>query len=75
MSEYEINSIQKLEKTIIDGKWSNDGLIQLIELCGGFLNLMTISEYAQKNKLSYNGVKNNRNIIVLFNNKYVVDNI
>lgn len=52
----------------------NDSLVQLIELCGSYLNLQTIAKYAKSNFLSYNGVKNFRKTITLFNQKYVIDN-
>jgi hypothetical protein len=62
--------IQKFE----DGELNNDSLVQIIELCGGYLNLKTISDYAQKNKMSYNGVKKHRKIQTVFNVKFVIDN-
>jgi hypothetical protein len=62
--------IQKFE----EGELDNDSLVQLIELCGGYLNLETIPNYAKRNKISYNGVKKHRNTIKLFNVKFVIDN-
>ena len=62
--------IQKFEEQELD----NDSLVQLIELCGGYLNLETIPNYAKRNKLSYNGVKKHRKTIKLFNVKFVIDN-
>jgi hypothetical protein len=56
------------------GELDNDSLVQLIELSGNYLNLQTISKYAKDNELSYNGVKYNREIIELFNTKFVIDN-
>ena len=53
---------------------TNNDLVQLIEHCGMFLNLKTIPDYAKDNKMSYNGVKNNREIVDIFNVKFVVDN-
>lgn len=53
---------------------NNDSLVQLIELCGEYLNLQDIPTYAKKNKLSYNGVKNHRQIKVILNKKFVIDN-
>ena len=53
---------------------SNQDLVQLIELCGSFLNLKTIPDYAKENNLSYNGVKNHRQIQIIFNIKFVIDN-
>jgi hypothetical protein len=46
-----------LVKRIENGELSNDDLVQLIELLGGYLNLSTIPNYAKLNGLSYNGVK------------------
>lgn len=70
-----INKIcDHLSQRIENGELSNADLVQLIELCGKYLNLKTISEYAKKNNMSYNGVKKARKIVKLFGNKYVIDN-
>lgn len=53
---------------------ANDDMVQLIESAGMFLNLKTIADYARDNKMSYNGVKNNRHIVTIFNVQFVVDN-
>ena len=52
----------------------NNSLLKLIELCGSYLNLQTIPNYAKENNISYNGVKNHREIVVLFDTKYVINN-
>lgn len=52
----------------------NESLVQVIELCGSFLNLKTISKYSKENNISYNGAKNFRKIIKLFDVKFVIDN-
>lgn len=57
-----------------DGELNNDALVQLIAQAGNYLNLQTISDYAKTHKMSYNGVKNNRTIITLFNVSFVIDN-
>ena len=67
------NIVHRIDELAMQGVFSNDQLVQIIELLGGYLNLMTISEYAKSHNLSYNGVKNNRQIINLFGNKYVID--
>ncbi len=56
------------------GEINNQSLVQIIELCGQYLNLQTISDYARKNKLSYNGTKNFRTVVNLFDVKFVIDN-
>jgi len=75
ISEYEKLSLNKLGESIQRGKWSSDGLVQLIELAGDFLNLQTIPDYAKSNNLSYNGVKKSRTIRKIHNVKFVIDNL
>ncbi len=53
---------------------NNESLVQIIELCGSYLNLQTIPNYAKQNSKSYNGVKNFKKIIRLFGVKFVLDN-
>jgi hypothetical protein len=53
---------------------NNDSLVQIIELAGNYLNLQTISDYAKTNHKSYNGVKKCRNVVKIFNVKFVIDN-
>ena len=61
------------EKTM-NGEFSNDDLVQFIEVAGSFLNLQTISDYAEKYSMSYNGVKKHREIVIIFKTKFVIDN-
>lgn len=56
------------------GELNNDDLVQIIELCGGYLNLRTIADYAKDENISYNGAKKFRNPITLFNTKFIIDN-
>lgn len=74
LTDYEKNIINKLGESIQYGKWSNEGLVQLIELVGSFLNLQTIPDYCKYNNITYNGVKKSRNIQRIFNVKFVIDN-
>jgi len=74
LSKKEKDIITRIDKYLYENKITNDCLVQLIELCGGYLNLKTIPNYAKDNNLSYNGVKKTRNIINLFNIKFVIDN-
>jgi hypothetical protein len=53
---------------------TNDELVQLIEHIGSYFNIATIPDYANANKMSYNGVKKFRTIKTIFNTKYVIDN-
>ncbi len=74
MNDLEQKVLNRLENLIIENKLSNDNLVQIIELCGSYLNLQTISDYSKDNKISYNGVKKCRDIREIFNVKFVIDN-
>jgi hypothetical protein len=63
-----INIDKGLEMNILQ----KEDVVQIIEHCGKKLNLSTISNYATENNMSYNGVKNFRNTIKLFNVKFVI---
>lgn len=63
-----------IENKIISGELSNKDMIQIIELCGDYLNLKTRSQYAKENNISYNGAKNFRENIELFGIKFIIDN-
>jgi transposase len=74
LTEYEKLALHKLGESIHHGRWSNEGMVQLIELVGDYLNPLTISEYAEKYKMSYNGVKKCRKITKLLKIKLIIDN-
>jgi hypothetical protein len=57
-----------------NGDLDNSSMVQFFELLGDYANLMTISDYAKKYNMSYNGVKKYRKIITIFNVKFVIDN-
>ena len=63
-----------ISKVMNKGDLSNDDLVQIIELCGSYLNLQSISCYSKENKMSYNGVKKFRNVVDIFGCKLVIDN-
>lgn len=56
-SEYEQKAINKLGESIQQGKWSNQGMVQLIELLGDFLNPLSIQEFADHRHISYQAAK------------------
>ena len=74
LTDYEIKSLNKLGESIQYGNWSNEGLVQLIELVGDFLNIKTIPDYCKENSITYNGAKKCRKVTTLFNIKFIIDN-
>lgn len=61
--------LEKFEKFLFEKEYSNILLVKIIEISGSYLNLQTISDHSKSNNISYNGAKNNRTIIELFNKK------
>jgi hypothetical protein len=66
--------LNRLSELIETNQLNNADLVHIIEHVGGYLNLETISDYAKKNNISYNGVKKCRKTMTLFNVKFVIDN-
>jgi hypothetical protein len=69
-----MNISNLIDEKASKGELSNESLVQIIELCGSFLNLQTISDYHRSTGLSYNGVKKTRKVQKIFNVKFIVDN-
>jgi len=74
LTQYERDSLNKLGQSIQSGKWSNTGLVQLIELAGMYLNIKTIPDYAKDQRITYNGAKKRISPITIFNVKFIIDN-
>ena len=74
LTQYEIDSLNKLGKSIQAGKWSNSGLVQLIELAGIYLNIKTIPDYAKDQRITYNGAKKRQKPTEIFGVKFIIDN-
>lgn len=75
LSEYEQLSLKRLEIAILEDRWSDEALVKLIKLAGEYINIMSVSEYAKKNNISYPGARKNaatRKNIELFNTKFII---
>ncbi len=64
----------RLTDLIMENKLSNDSLVQIIEHCGSYLNLMTRSSYRKRWGISYNGAKFHRMNREIFGVKFIIDN-
>ncbi|HUW07832.1 MAG TPA: hypothetical protein VMW01_16420 [Williamwhitmania sp.] len=72
-----VESIEQIKKligeSVHNGELSNNDLVQIIELCGSYLNPLTIATYARIHGISYNGAKKKRKTPLLGVN-YIIDN-
>lgn len=73
LSEYEQKSINKLGESIHLGKWSNQGMVKLIELVSDYLNPLTIQEYADAHGISYQAARKHKQTKIL-RQKRIIDN-
>lgn len=70
-----VNTIcNHLSHRIHNGELTNEELVQIIEHVGSYLNLATISNYAKANGISYNGAKKFRQVVTIFDTKFIIDN-
>jgi len=74
MTDTEKSTITDIEKKIHNGELSNESLVQIIELCGRYLNIQTVSEYAKHNNISDNGARKYRNKVKIFNRTFIIEN-
>jgi hypothetical protein len=65
---------KRLDEFVMSDRLSNDGLVQIIEHVGGYLNLCTRSAYAKAWGKSYNAAKKFRKNVKLFGATFVIDN-
>lgn len=77
LSEYEKLSIKRLSERILEGKWSDEGLVKLIERAGDYLNLKTVPDYSKAKGISDVAARKDtcyRKNITILNTKFVIDN-
>jgi hypothetical protein len=63
-----------LSQKFESGELDNNSLVQIIELCGTYLGVSTISALASKKGKSYNGIKKTMPKIKIFGKVFVVTN-
>lgn len=77
LSEYEVNAINKFGESVHNGKWSNEGLVKLIEQADDFLNIKTVPDYSKHTGISDVAARKDtffRKNRTIFNTKYIIDN-
>jgi Na+/phosphate symporter len=70
---------EHLSKRVQNNELNNESIIELIDLLGTYLNAETISDYAKRNNLTYNGAlvrigSGKLKTFTLFKTKFVIEN-
>lgn len=75
LSDYERKAIAKFGQSVLDGNWSNDGLVSLLKvITDDFLQLKRISRYSKDNKITTQGARKYRPVIRIDGFQFLVDN-
>jgi len=74
IQENTVKLIRFVEEKFLNDELDNESLIELFKEMGAYLNLMTPSDYAKANGMTYPGVIKGRQIEEIFGVKFVIDN-
>ena len=76
LTDNEYKLLEWLSEKIEKNEISNTCLVEIIKLCGSYLNICTITNYAKQHNLSYPGVLKSPkvNIVELFGVKFAYNN-
>ena len=70
---------EHLSDRVQKGELNNESIVEIIDLMGAYLNAETVSDYAKRNNLTYNGAlvrigSGKLKTFTLFKTKFVIDN-
>lgn len=75
LTDYEQKSLEAFEKSIIEGKWSNDGLVSMLKLItNDYLSLKTIKSISIIKGKSTQWLRKSKNVIKIDNVQFLPDN-
>lgn len=75
LSDYETRAINKFGQSVMDGQWSNDGLVSLLKvITDDFLQCKRVSNYAKQNRISTQGARKFRDVIDIDGYQFIIDN-
>jgi hypothetical protein len=74
LTDYEQKSLQRLGETIMEGKWSNEGMVEAVKLLFDFLNPIPLQDYANKEGITYPGALKRNVHTELLGRRFFLDN-
>lgn len=75
MSDLKDKILINIHKGILNGLLSNNDLLEIVKDAGDYLNPLTISKYAKEVGKSYQGMSKHRKHVIIFGEKFIIDNI
>jgi len=65
----------RLLEMVLDGELSKDEVVEIIQLLGGGIGLMSINEFAKQHKMSYQGVLKSpkARIIIIRSTRFAIE--
>ena len=75
LSDYETKAINKFGQSVLNGKWSNAGLVSLLKvIADDFLQAKRVSHFANDNDLSPQGARKFRETFTIDGYQFIADN-
>jgi hypothetical protein len=74
LSEYEEKSLQRLGETIMEGRWSNEGMVEAVKLLFTFLNPIPLQDYANNEGITYPGALKRNVHVEILGKRFYLDN-
>lgn len=75
ISDYERKAIAKFGQSVLNGKWSNAGLVSLLKvIADDFLQAKRVSRFAKDNELSPQGARKYRDVFTIDGYQFIPDN-
>ena len=75
LSDYERKAISKFGQSVLDGKWSNEGLVSLLKLItDDYLNAKKVSLFAENHKISTQWARQRSDVFKIDGVQFIPDN-
>ena len=75
LSDYEQRAINRFGQSVLDGRWSNAGLVSLLKvIADDFLQAKRVSNFACKNNISPQGARKFRKVFKIDGYQFIIDN-
>lgn len=75
LSDYEKRAISKFGQSVVDGMWTNDGLVSLLKvIVADFLQAKRVSRFASDNKMTTQWARQRSDVFEIDGYQFIPDN-